>query len=83
MIEDFERKKEKFRYFPRLPSGGRFLLGSRPPASRYRRELLAMKSGNRADVSLMSGVWIAHEGVIIIIIAIAIAAIDACRSRAR
>jgi len=57
-IEDFERKKEKFRYFPRLPSGGRFPLGSRPPASRYRRELLAMKSGNRADVSLMSGVWI-------------------------
>jgi len=56
-IEDFERKKERFRYFPRLPSGGRFPLGSRPPASRHRRELLAMKDGNRTDVSLMSGAW--------------------------
>ena len=56
-IEDFEREKERFRYFPRLPSGGRFPLGSRPPASRHRRELLAMKDGNRTDVSLMSGAW--------------------------
>jgi hypothetical protein len=56
-IEDYERKKEKFRYFPRQPSGGRFPLGSRPPASRHRRELLALKEGNRSDVSLMSGAW--------------------------
>ena len=56
-IEDFEREKKGFATFPRLPSGGRFPLGSRPPASRHRRELLAMKDGNRTDVSLMSGAW--------------------------
>jgi len=57
-INDYERKKEKFKYFSRRPSAGRFPLGGREPnGARFRREVLALQKEQRSNISLMSGSW--------------------------